>query len=66
MLGEGSKTERRNPCLRNNDNHENRVLNRIGARKLNDDEIKKVTGGRVPTLASVIFTNGGKDETLDT
>lgn len=50
----------------NTNNNENRVLGRMGARKLNENEMNKVTGGRVPTLASAIFTNGGKDETLDT
>ena len=48
----------------NNDNNQNRVLVRMGARKLTENEINHV-GGAANTLASVLFTNGGKDETFD-
>jgi len=43
----------------------NRVLNRMGARQLSQNEIDGVAGGIVPTLLSVIFTNKGQDESLD-
>ena len=36
-------------------NNDNRVLNRMGARQLSQDEIGGVTGG-IPTLLSVIRT----------
>jgi hypothetical protein len=49
----------------NNNNNDNRVLGRMGARKLNDNEADQVTGGIVPTLLSVIYTNGGTDHRLD-
>jgi hypothetical protein len=45
-------------------NNENRVLVRIGARKLTENEINQVGGGAA-TTASVLFTNGGRDETFD-
>ena len=45
-------------------NHENRVLNRMGARQLSQNELGGV-GGFIPTLLSVIFTNNGQDHTLD-
>ena len=48
-----------------NNNNGNRVLGRMGARKLNDNETDQVAGGIVPTLLSVIFTNGGSDHRLD-
>lgn len=50
----------------NNNNNTNRVLVRMGARKLNDSEVNQVAGGFAATLASVIITNGGTDERLDT
>jgi hypothetical protein len=48
-----------------NNNNDNRVLGRVGARKLNESETTQVAGGFVPTLLSVIYTNGGSDHTLD-
>jgi len=48
----------------NNSNNGNRVIVRMGARKLNDTEVNQVAGGAI-TLASVIITNAGKDERLD-
>ena len=45
-------------------NNDNRVLVRIGARKLTENEVNQVSG-RALTFASVIFTNGGKDEGFD-
>lgn len=46
-------------------NHQNRVLGRTGARKLTEDEVNGVAGGFIPTLLSVISTNGGSDQSLD-
>ncbi|HYX54088.1 MAG TPA: hypothetical protein VE783_11605 [Candidatus Limnocylindrales bacterium] len=46
-------------------NNENRVLMRMGARNLSENETDQVTGGLIPTLLSVIFTNGGTDHSLD-
>ena len=46
-------------------NHENRVLNRMGARQLSQNELEGVGGGFIPTLLSVIFTNNGQDQSLD-
>lgn len=46
-------------------NNENRVLGRMGARKLTGDEVNEVAGGIIPTLLSVIYTNGGSDHSLD-
>jgi hypothetical protein len=43
----------------------NRVLTRMGARQLGQNEINGVAGGIVPTLLSVIFTNNGQDHSLD-
>ncbi len=48
----------------NTKNNENRVLCRMGARKLTENEINQVAGAAA-TTASVLFTNGGKDETFD-
>jgi len=46
-------------------NNENRVLNRMGARQLGQDEVPGVSGGFIPTLLSVIYTNNGQDHSLD-
>lgn len=46
-------------------NNENRVLGRMGARKLTETEVNEVAGGFIPTLLSVIYTNGGSDHSLD-
>ncbi len=46
-------------------NNENRVLMRMGARNLSENETNEVTGGFIPTLLSVIYTNGGTDHSLD-
>lgn len=45
--------------------NDNRVLNRMGARQLSQNELDGVAGGIVPTLLSVIFTNNGQDHSLD-
>ncbi len=44
-----------------------RVLNRMGARELKQDESQKITGGYANTLASVLGTGtpGNFDERLD-
>jgi hypothetical protein len=49
-------------------NQENRVLSRRGARELTQEEVQGVTGGIVPTLASVTFTGplSHPDDRLDT
>ncbi|HET9183340.1 MAG TPA: hypothetical protein VFP59_14490 [Candidatus Angelobacter sp.] len=49
----------------NNNSHDNRVLVRRGARKLNEKEAEQVTGGRLITVATSILTNGGRDRMLD-
>ncbi len=46
-------------------NNDNRVLMRMGARKLTENETDQVAGGLIPTLLSVIWTNGGSDHSLD-
>ncbi len=48
--------------------NDNRVLNRMGARQLNNDEMDNVSGGIVPTLASDIITGpiSNPDSMLDT
>jgi hypothetical protein len=46
-------------------NNENRVLNRMGARQLSQNELDGVSGGFIPTLLSVIYTNNGQDHSLD-
>ncbi len=46
-------------------NNENRVLGRMGARKLTDNEAEQIVGGVIPTLLSVIRTNNGSDYSLD-
>jgi hypothetical protein len=50
-----------------NDNN-NRVITRIGARQLTQNEIEQVGGARLSTFASVIFTGpiNNPDESLDT
>jgi hypothetical protein len=37
-------------------NNNNRVLSRIGARQLVQNETNEVTGGLIPTLLSVLLT----------
>jgi hypothetical protein len=49
-----------------NNTNQNRVLGRMGARKLTDNETEQITGGFIPTILSVIFTNNGTDTSLDT
>ena len=48
-------------------NNENRVLSRMGARQLSQDEMEQVTGARISSLLSVILTRSGghPDERLD-
>jgi hypothetical protein len=48
-----------------NNTNENRVLGRMGARKLTDNETEQIAGGVIPTLLSVIRTNNGTDTSLD-
>ncbi len=45
----------------------NRVLTRMGARQLTQNEMEQVTGARISSLLSVILTNsaGHPDERLD-
>jgi len=45
----------------------NRVLSRMGARQLTQNEIEQVTGARISSLLSVIITGseGNRDERLD-
>ena len=51
-------------------NNENRVLNRIGARELTQQEIDKITGAEmiIPTRLTVLVTGSAShpDETHDT
>lgn len=65
VLGEGSKTEKGESMSQNTNNNQNRVLCRMGARKLNENETNQVAGGFAATTASVLFTNGGRDQTFD-
>lgn len=46
--------------------NENRVLGRMGARKLTEKEAEQIGGGIINTVLSVIFTNHGTDTSLDT
>jgi hypothetical protein len=48
----------------NANNNENRILCRMGT-QLNENEINQVAGGFAATTASVLFTNGGRDQTFD-
>ncbi len=41
--------------MSNNNHHENRVLNRVGARKLTENEVEKVSAAKL-TLASDLPT----------
>jgi hypothetical protein len=47
-------------------NNENRVLSRMGARQLTQNELESVAGGKL-TFASVLFTGpaSNPDETFD-
>jgi len=46
--------------------NEVRVLNRMGARELTEDESQRIAGGIVPTLLSVILTGTPhSDQRLD-
>ena len=47
-------------------NNENRVLVRMGARNLSEDETNQVPGGLIPTRFTSIATNGGSDHSFDT
>jgi hypothetical protein len=49
--------------MSNTDN--NRVLSRMGARKVSQVELDEVSAGIVPTLLSFIVTNNGQDHSLD-
>jgi hypothetical protein len=64
VLGDTEKIQEGENVMSENKNNNNRVLVRLGARKLNENEANQVAGG-ANTTASVIFTNGGKDEMLD-
>lgn len=46
--------------------NENRVLMRRSARALSGKEINQVTGGLIPTRLTLISTNAGADQSLDT
>jgi hypothetical protein len=54
--------------MSNNNNDENRVLGRMGARKVTEKELDRVAGGIVPTLASDLGTGpaSNPDCILDT
>lgn len=49
-------------------NRDNRVLSRQGARELTQQEVEGVSGGLIPTLASLIITGAlsHPDNRLDT
>jgi hypothetical protein len=64
VLGEGNKKMKKEKSMSQNNNNVNRVLVRMGARKLTENEINQV-GGAAATTASVVFTNSGKDDTFD-
>jgi hypothetical protein len=64
-FGEGTKTEKEKSMSNENNN---RVLTRMGARQLTQNEIEQVTGARISSLLSVIITHsatGAVDERLD-
>jgi hypothetical protein len=46
----------------------NRTLNRMGARKLSQNELEEVSGGLIPTRLSVLVTgpSSNPDQSLDT
>lgn len=49
-------------------NNNGRVLQRMGARELTQEEAQKVAGSDLHTVATLLFTNapkGGYDEQLD-
>ena len=52
--------------MSNQDN--NRVLTRMGARKLSQDELGAVSGGLIPTRLSVLVTgpSSNPDQSFDT
>jgi len=56
-------TERRKSM---SNNHTNRVLSRMGARQLTQNEVEKVAGGKL-TFASVLVTGpvNNPDDTFD-
>jgi hypothetical protein len=58
------KADKQKEAFMPQNNNDNRVLVRLGARKLTENEVNHVAGGAL-TFASVIFTNGGKDEGFD-
>ncbi|HET9182872.1 MAG TPA: hypothetical protein VFP59_12115 [Candidatus Angelobacter sp.] len=47
-------------------NNQNRVLMRMGARSLSENETDQVSGGLIPTRLTVINTSGGADHSIDT
>jgi hypothetical protein len=53
-------------CMSNADN--NRVLTRMGARKLSQEELDGVSGGLIPTRLSTLVTgtSGNPDQSFDT
>jgi len=53
-------------CMSNADN--NRVLTRMGARKLSQEELDEVSGGLIPTRLSVLVTGPSSrpDQSFDT
>jgi hypothetical protein len=64
VFGEGNRnTGKEKPMSNNNDN---RVLIRMGARQLTQDEVEQVAGGKL-TFASVLATGpvNNPDETFD-
>jgi hypothetical protein len=58
--------QERKKCMSNADN--NRVLTRMGARKLTPEELDGVSGGLIPTRLSVLVTGPSShpDQSFDT
>lgn len=48
------------------DKNANRVLGRVGARNLSENETNQISGGLIPTRLTVINTSGGADHSIDT
>jgi hypothetical protein len=65
VFGKEIQTERKK-CMSNKDN--NRVLTRMGARKLSPEELDGVSGGLIPTRLSVLVTGPSShpDQSFDT
>jgi hypothetical protein len=53
-------------CMPNQDN--NRVLTRMGARKLSQEELDEISGGFIPTRLTALVTGtaSNPDRSLDT